>query len=147
MSVDYRTYMASDDWARRRVAALERSIHSVRGSVTPRCEICHRPGQPFKNRVEDRRFRIADSNGLNVHHLHYRHLGNEEPDDLIVLCTDDLFFDDYHRAYAAWRRATLLGQPAGPEPELPEGVGCHERVHADRGFRTQVFRLAQERTY
>lgn len=120
MSADYRSYMASEDWAIRRVRAIERSVRNG----TPRCEMCGKAGLPFKNRIEDRRYRYPDSSGLNVHHLNYRSLGQEEPADLIVLCTDDLWLDDLDD----W-----------------EGVGCHERVHADRGYRIEVENYARER--
>lgn len=146
MSVDYRSYMASNDWAVRRVAAIQRSVRSIpptRISV-PRCEVCGKAGISFKNRVEDRRYRHPDSNGLNVHHLHYRNLGQESPEDLIVLCTDVLYYDNYDRAHNAWRRAG--GKTSGyREPPYPDGVGCHERVHNDRAFKREVERIASER--
>src|SRR3546814_2939159 len=46
-------------------------------------------------RSEDSRYRVENAVGLEVHHLNYRSLGQEEPQDLIVLCTDALFLDEY----------------------------------------------------
>ena len=149
MSVDYRAYMASTDWAIRRVDALTRTVRNY----SPRCEVCERPGLSYKNRIEDRRYRIENANGLEVHHLHYRSLGQEEPEDLIVLCTDALYYDDHDRAYEDWRDR-MLRMPgdrqeqlraAGPSPPLPDRVGCHERVHDDPAFKREVARLAAER--
>jgi hypothetical protein len=153
MSIDYRAYMASDAWAMRRVAALKRSVTHDRYFSRPRCEVCGRPGIAFKNRVEDSRYRLEGSNGLNVHHLHYRNLGNESPEDLIVLCTDVLYYEDHDRAYEAWRNR-MLAMPgdrpeqlraAGPSPPLPENAGCHERVHNDPAFKREVSRIASQR--
>jgi 5-methylcytosine-specific restriction endonuclease McrA len=57
----YADYLRTDEWQYRRremVKAAER-----------KCQSCGRP-----------------SHLLNVHHLTYERLGNEDPDDLIVLC-------------------------------------------------------------
>ena len=56
----YREYLESDEWARRRAAALERAEH--------RCQLCNNPEL------------------LQVHHRTYERVGRERPEDLIVLC-------------------------------------------------------------
>jgi hypothetical protein len=131
---DYRTYMASREWAERRAEALMRS----RDRLGPRCEVCGRHGLSHKNRPEDRR--LTGANGLEVHHLHYRTLGDEDPDDLVVLCTDSLYYDAYHAAYDVWMR-----RREGPRPTYPDRVGCHERAHDDPAFRREVARMAANR--
>ena len=123
MRVDYRTYMASDQWKRVRMSALQRAR---------RCEICGRYGLPLKNRE---RYQVDGTNGLQVHHLHYRTLGNEQPEDLIVLCTDTCFLDEYRR---------LPPLPSGVYP-FPDRVGCHERCHDDPTYKAMVRRIADER--
>lgn len=127
MSVDYRTYIASDQWKRVRHSALYRSIGRHR---VPACEVCGRGGLGHKNRE---RLQVPYSNGLQVHHLHYRNLGYEQPEDLIVLCTDVCFLNEYMRYPPAER---------GP---FPSRVGCHERTHDDRVFRAEVDRIARAR--
>ena len=99
------------------------------------------------------------SNGLEVHHLTYKRLGCEEPDDLIVLCTDACYYDAYHHRYHAWidRTRKLAGEnneewrakreAAGGAPSLPERIGCHERVHDDAEFRMVIAHVAAERGY
>lgn len=72
------------------------------------------------------------------------YLRQESPEDLIVLCTDVLYYEDYDRAHHAWRRAG--GKDSGyREPPYPEDVGCHERVHKDPAFKREVARIASER--
>ena len=85
---DYREYIQSDAWKARRVEALNRAIKDSRGIAAPQCEICGRWGTNHKNPPEpgEGRFGVWASNGLEVHHVHYRNLGQEEPEDLIVLC-------------------------------------------------------------
>lgn len=136
--VDYHEYIATDAWREKRTAALERSVRGARSAgcrwPTPRCEVCGRAGTHHKSSrssldPRERRFRVEGSNGLHVHHIHYRRLGNETPADLIVLCTDVLVWvaSGYHN-YA-------------------KRVGCHERVHDDPVFRGDVERQARERGY
>lgn len=119
MGDDYRDYITSDAWARKRVEALRRTSGGRSGA--PHCEVCGRRGSPFKNRVKDRRLRHPNSNGLEVHHLHYRNLEDELPEDLIVLCTDVLWLS------------------------TPGRLGCHEQVHLDFSFRQEVARVAANR--
>lgn len=167
---DYREYINSDDWKLRRVAALKRSISRSTSRRYPACEVCGKEGHSHKNsrsRLDsrERRFRVDYSNGLEVHHLHYRNLGQEEPEDLIVLCTDVLYYGGHQIRSErwvdsvrinAWKLQQELGidrndawarakAEAGPAPELPKRVGCHERVHDDRSFRREVDRIASER--
>jgi 5-methylcytosine-specific restriction endonuclease McrA len=82
---DYATYIQSDAWKAQRQRALQRTAQRDR-LRWPHCEGCLRRGSGFKNPAEDR-FRVEGSNGLHIHHLHYRNLGNEQPEDLVVLCT------------------------------------------------------------
>jgi hypothetical protein len=139
MTVDYRTYIRSDEWMLRRVAALQRTIVRTQYVPQPRCEVCGRPGRSHKNSRssldwKDRQFRVEYSLGLQVHHLHYRNLGQEEPEDLIVLCTDVLYADDYYRLTPEQRVGwTFMGR------------GCHSRVHNDPAFKREVQRIAGER--
>lgn len=58
--MDYWEYIKSDLWKQRRYAALERADF--------RCELC------------------GETDNLNVHHLTYERLGNEDPHDLMVIC-------------------------------------------------------------
>lgn len=142
--IDYRSYIQSDPWKERRVAALERSKKSSTSRRNPACEMCGRAGDSHKNpssRLDysERRFRVDYSNGLEVHHLHYRTLGNEQPEDLIVLCTDGLYYEDHDRAVQA------AMQTGGEFPPYPDRVGCHERCHDDPTFRADVARIAAAR--
>jgi hypothetical protein len=127
MTVDYRTYIRSDAWRRRRKDAILRSTKDG----WPRCEVCGRPG------IHHKRLQPGDifgSSGLQVHHLHYRNLGQEEPEDLIVLCTDELHIDDYYKLPEDEREGwTFVGR------------GCHSRVHDDPSFKLEVRRIAGER--
>ncbi len=59
-SPQYLDYLQSTTWKQRRYAALER--------VNFKCELC------------------GEINNLEVHHLTYAHLGNESPDELMVIC-------------------------------------------------------------
>ncbi len=102
MRPNYSDYIKSDEWKERRVAALTRAH--------VRCEFCGREGGRFKNRrsdldSKDRRYRVEDSNGLEVHHLHYRTLGDEQPADLIVLCTGDAGCHEQAHADPLFREA------------------------------------------
>jgi hypothetical protein len=56
----YRTYLGSAAWKAQAAAARARAGH--------RCSRCKRAGP------------------LDVHHLHYRNLGHEQPTDVVALC-------------------------------------------------------------
>lgn len=58
--VDYRAYLDSDHWKQKRSIALHQAGN--------RCQVCNEGGQ------------------LDVHHRTYERLGDELPQDLIVLC-------------------------------------------------------------
>lgn len=60
---DYREYLRSAHWKVTREAALQRAGH--------RCQLCG-----------------SHSGTLEVHHNTYENIGNERPEDLIVLCRD-----------------------------------------------------------
>jgi hypothetical protein len=80
-SIDYRTYLESDAWKRRRSVALSEAGH--------RCQVCNREGQ------------------LDVHHRTYERLGNELPQDLVVLCREchQLFHSNRTRGTSSgWNR-------------------------------------------
>jgi len=57
----YREYLRSPQWQRKRKGALKRAGN--------RCQLCNSPAR------------------LQVHHRTYDRIGNEAPDDLIVLCS------------------------------------------------------------
>ena len=131
--LDYHDYLQTDAWKERRRAALERACDRRSSFCQPRCEVCGRGGTFYKNprsRLDsrERRFRVENANGLNVHHVSYRSLGAESPDDLIVLCTD----------VAVWA--------ASGYADFSSRVGCHERAHDDPVFRREVERVARSRT-
>ena len=166
MSVVYHDYIASDAWKQRRVAALNRSSSRVSAAYLglPRCEFCGQCGTRHKNSrsrldFKARQFRVEQSNGLHVHHVTYERLGDEHPDDLIVLCTDICYYDDYDRRYRAWsdRTRKFVGESeeqwrakrkvAGPPPSPPDRIGCHERVHDDPQVRAFIAAIARSRTY
>jgi len=150
VTIDYKTYIESDTWKARRVAALKRSTRTTLkigsySSQKPCCEACGKPGLSHKNSrskldYRERQFRVDGSNGLEVHHLHYRTLGSETPDDLIVLCTDTIHWHDWNERYLNTRPTERhLLKPAGKR------VGCHERTHDDASFRRYVENIAAER--
>jgi len=71
-SAQYMSYLRSPEWAERRRAAIARA-----GGRCQRCPITF---------------------GLEVHHLNYDRLGNELPDDLLVVCSDCHQGEDLRRA-------------------------------------------------
>lgn len=71
----YRDYLLTDEWQLVRAAALARANYQ--------CAECGKP------------------NELQVHHRHYRTLGNEQPGDVIVLC--EWCHDLAHRRISAAR--------------------------------------------
>jgi hypothetical protein len=73
--IDYKTYLQSDAWKSRADAAKRRAGY--------RCQLCNRS-----------RTQVI----LNVHHRTYERLGNEQPDDLTVLC------EDCHATYESHRK-------------------------------------------
>ncbi len=123
---DYSTYINSREWGLLRVQALQRSMVQPRfGAPRPACEACGQEGERHKKSRsdldhKDRETRIEYSKGLEVHHLHYRNLGCEQPEDLIVLCTDSLH---------GFRRNS----------------GCHERTHSDPRIRNAVEQIVHHR--
>ena len=60
--IDYTTYISSDEWLKspQRLACIK--------TANNKCQMC---GVPF---------------GLEVHHISYKHLGNELPEQLVLLC-------------------------------------------------------------
>lgn len=69
--VNYKAYIASDDWKRRADAAKKRAGH--------RCQVCNRGADQVLQ--------------LEAHHRTYENLGNEQAQDITVLCNEchDLF--------------------------------------------------------
>ncbi len=61
LKAEYRAYLASPQWAQRRAEIL--------GRANDLCEICAQPA-------------------TQVHHLHYRNIGNEQADDLMAVCRE-----------------------------------------------------------
>jgi hypothetical protein len=59
--VKYHKYLQSEEWAN-----IKLDLYDNRGKA---CEIC------------------ANTHKLQVHHIHYDNIFNEEPDDLIILCS------------------------------------------------------------
>lgn len=68
--VNYQTYIESDEWQQKAAAAKAR--------VGFRCQVCNRH---------------QDDEVLDAHHRTYERLGNEEPEDITILCRTchDLF--------------------------------------------------------
>ena len=62
---DYKTYIRSDEWRDRATAAKERAGW--------RCQTCNVPDNQAV---------------LHAHHRTYERLGNEEPNDITVLCAE-----------------------------------------------------------
>ena len=60
----YRQYITSEAWARRRAAEIQKA-----------CGMCSECG-----------LTATFGNPLQVHHVSYKHLGNELPSELVVLC-------------------------------------------------------------
>lgn len=84
----YQKYLKSDWWKKRRITALKKALNC--------CEVC-------KGRVH-----------IQVHHKTYNRLGQEEDNDLIVLC---------ERCHES--RHSGLGQKrinSGHRPNRPKGV-------------------------
>jgi hypothetical protein len=63
--IDYNTYINSPEWRAKANAAKQRAGN--------RCQVCNRPSSEIQ---------------LNAHHRTYERLGNENPDDITVLCRD-----------------------------------------------------------
>ena len=63
--VDYRTYIRSDEWRKK--------AEEAKAKAGNRCQVCDR------SRAEVQ---------LDAHHRTYKHLGNERPGDITVLCRD-----------------------------------------------------------
>ena len=65
---EYAAYLETPAWQQRRNATLQRDNHT--------CRNCGTKGTARATRTTE----------LHVHHLTYKRLGNEHPDDLITLC-------------------------------------------------------------
>jgi hypothetical protein len=61
LQAEYRTYLSSSHWIQKRVEILQQA--------NGLCEICSQPAN-------------------QVHHLHYRSIGNEQPEDLMAVCRE-----------------------------------------------------------
>jgi len=59
---DYHKYLLSDEWA-----AIKLDLFEFRGEICERCN---------------------SKDNIQVHHIHYKNLYNEEPEDLLILCKD-----------------------------------------------------------
>jgi hypothetical protein len=81
--MDYQAYLKSEYWKQRRYATLERANF--------RCELC------------------SETDNLNVHHLTYERLGNESPDDLMVICGGHHWIE--HSGLKDYRPATQHVKP------------------------------------
>ena len=81
----YAEYLQTDRWRETRAAAI---------AGAPRCALCPRE---FAN--------VCSGPGPHVHHRDYSRLGEELPEDLVVLC------DRCHEAYELGRQI-LQGAPA-----------------------------------
>lgn len=94
MAVDYHKYIKTEAWRERAEAAKQRVGH--------RCQICNRPSS-----------RVT----LDVHHRTYERLGNEQSEDLTVLCRG------CHELYEKNRRMPspplTQSQPSQPAPPVP----------------------------
>lgn len=98
---EYVAYLASDEWAAVRRAALDRAGH--------RCESVHVLHRVMREEgdtawTEDHATRCPNVAGLEVHHKHYRSLGAEAWGDLEALCPDCHEAADRRRRAARGRR-------------------------------------------
>jgi hypothetical protein len=115
----YIDYLNSETWRKRRYAALE--------AVEFRCQLC------------------GETDSLEVHHLTYERLGNEDPSDLFVICKGHHWIEDTKRKEP--------GRITEPQPKVkPAVVLCYSvkrwlkkaqelkhREH-DRGYLTKASR-------
>lgn len=90
MSVDYYSYIQSEEWRQRANAAKHRAGH--------RCQVCNRPSRDVT---------------LDAHHRTYERLGNEDPDDITVLCRN------CHELYETSRK---MKQKVGNSFALPQNA-------------------------
>jgi len=93
-SRQYREYMHSEAWRRRRLVKLE--------AVKHRCEYCGERGR------------------LSVHHLTYERLGCEYSDDLIVLCKPCHWVADEMRKNPDCDLRQRYEAPQKPKPKMSE---------------------------
>ena len=82
-SQQYLDYLKSSTWKARRLAALERTDYT--------CQLC------------------GEHESLEVHHLTYERLGNEDPHDLIVICKSHHWMEHNKRE---------LKKQVGPTPHI-----------------------------
>ena len=91
-SRQYREYIHSEAWRRRRLVKLEAAKH--------RCECCGERGK------------------LTVHHLTYERLGCEYPSDLIVLCKPCHWVADEMRKNPGSDLRQRYEAPQKPKPKM-----------------------------
>jgi hypothetical protein len=80
---EYIAYLDSPEWAATRTAALERAGHRCEFAVTW-WDTAQENGETVW--TKEHRSQCPATTGLEVHHRHYRTLGNEAWGDLVVLC-------------------------------------------------------------
>ncbi len=111
--MDYSSYIQSEQWHARRRARLD--------FARRRCEICNR------------------SENLEVHHRTYERLGNEELEDLLVVCSR--CHDTFHHRLALHSPAPApdgAPVPGGLDIDVHEVMRSMEAVHGQKDFASGV---------
>src|SRR5215475_10158177 len=80
----YREYLASAEWKLRRDDALHRAYYRCQSPTCPEPQLRSLSDEDLRFVCEE--YLPPHHYRLEVHHLTYERLGNEHPDDLIVLC-------------------------------------------------------------
>ena len=109
----YLSYLKSETWRKRRYAALERAGF--------RCEL------------------YPETDNLQVHHLSYERLGNEDPNDLLVICTGHHWIEDTKRKEP--------GRITEPQPKPKKVVVLCYAVKRWRLIAKRLLARADERGY
>jgi len=118
-SKQYREYLHSETWRRRRLVKLEAANH--------RCEYCGETGR------------------LSVHHLTYERLGCEYSSDLIVLCKPCHWVADQMRKNPDRDLRQRYEAPQKPKPEMSERELKVERHRRKREMKIRERRWGRHR--
>lgn len=117
-SKQYLDYLNSDLWKQRRMALLEKAEF--------KCRAC------------------GENDCLEVHHLTYERLGNEDPNDLVVLCKSHHWMADKERQDPGYIERTLAARPKQEQQPKPKYCQHVKRWHAKA---KRIYAQANERGY